>query len=1471
MFVRALATAWSDDVPVPVTVADPAVERWVAGLLGAGPDEVIQAVVASSDDFVMAAVRLLLARAREAAVSRLEGEPDPPFANAAELLQIMVSRGHGTGFEGGELTEPHAHFLIGLKYHLVAPDTAHRAYELARYAYVNARADRLARLAALASSTVKRALLASGDTTEVRERLEQLAEVDAATATTLEQAFQVYEGVVVWIAKSGSDTSELAPERVDAEGVELLGAAALAASDDLSLAVRIAGVADAARSRNDEAAPTSLSHLAGGLVMQRRWADAIALLTDLHARDPVDQQIAYRLARAYAELDRWPEAKAVLLGLLNDPPTLEDVPTLWWLASLALGAHDPDAGRWRQELLELDPDSDPLAGMPRGVDDHEERPRLLTAFRDGTLEVDAALFELPQQDMTAQTMAAIVAGVPDGREMLDRLLEEDPQLAEKVMALLGIRRLTAEEAKAEEHFQAAEQHFAARRFDGAQREYEAVLRLDPDHLMATVYLGDVWYRRGAYHIAQAYFEESLEIEPTAIAYRFLGDAILHGGHGSRRARECFKRALELDPDYRGAREALADLDARSGVELSGEEVAPPTDGPREEPSPPSLPTVPPALTDLPVSDTPPSERVRALESSGRTGDRLVAALLRASDGEGFVAVADDDERFAQWLSQATSAELVGAGEIAVMLGFHYHLKDRDVRQWKHWVSRQLAVAEALPVGFGPADSPIEELGRDRLLADALCALAEVREDERRLPEARLLCERALELLAAEDKARAAAGLVGESQHDQLFMWRSVRATTLSRLSKICARLGDDAAAAEYEREAMRLDEERPTSEIQVEGFIRGGDIATYEGDTDAALGAYQHALHLAEDEDPDPLVPRMLTRALNALGQAYYRLGTPRTALACFDRARRLNENTGNADRLTHDHHWIARVLRDRPDLGTDGLADAREHLERALTYASAPGGDLGDLEWTGSDRIPLRITAPDRAWPILLELGKLLQEQGEDLRAAQFLTLATRLSELVRASLVEEAQRVEVQNEQIEAFAELTKVYVRLATRGGDDDVCHARAAWLTNESMRARTFLDVLGDAELSVPAGVPADLLESERDLLARRRALRRSGRNDAAFWGEYREVIDELEALWQHMRALRPEAEGYVEVRQARPAELDDVAALLKVDGRRVVLASVIQLGGGALGVLALRGDHDGPVIETRAVDIARLTRFVRQNFGSAGRVRELAVDMEDLFQHELAAVADLLTSVTQPEETLVVCPVGVLHHVPLGALRRRDELLLERNPIALLPSASILRALRVATHQPASMPAAVFGDPTGDLPGARSEAVVIAERFATRAALGHEASIAAVRRALAEADLLHVAGHARFDPADALASGLVLADGTLTAREIIATEAPALLLVALSACETGVIENDAAEELVGLTRALLFAGADSVVVSLWKVPDLPTLDVMGGFYDAIADGTAKVDALRAAVLAARERHGLNRIDRWAGFQLVGDWR
>ena len=249
-----------------------------------------------------------------------------------------------------------------------------------------------------------------------------------------------------------------------------------------------------------------------------------------------------------------------------------------------------------------------------------------------------------------------------------------------------------------------------------------------------------------------------------------------------------------------------------------------------------------------------------------------------------------------------------------------------------------------------------------------------------------------------------------------------------------------------------------------------------------------------------------------------------------------------------------------------------------------------------------------------------------------------------------------------------------------------------------------------------------------------------------------------------------------MRRGGPATPDAIQSMIANDLRPTVVASLMPLGPDQLAVVALRSDATQPVIACQPADLAQMFRFITENLGTAGRVRELATDLEDLFHHVLGPLTRVLAEVSDPGEILITCPFGVFNYVPLAALRVDGVDLAERNVLARLPNASLARALRLTSAVNPEVPAMVYGDPTGDLAGARAEATSVASIFGTAPVLGQGASCAAV---LTRAGIVHVAAHSYFDAANPLSSGLRLSDGVLSAEEIMTLSAPALSLVTCS--------------------------------------------------------------------------------------------
>ncbi|OHC66188.1 MAG: hypothetical protein A2040_18255 [Rhodocyclales bacterium GWA2_65_19] len=255
------------------------------------------------------------------------------------------------------------------------------------------------------------------------------------------------------------------------------------------------------------------------------------------------------------------------------------------------------------------------------------------------------------------------------------------------------------------------------------------------------------------------------------------------------------------------------------------------------------------------------------------------------------------------------------------------------------------------------------------------------------------------------------------------------------------------------------------------------------------------------------------------------------------------------------------------------------------------------------------------------------------------------------------------------------------------------------------------------------------------------------------------------------------------------------------------------------------------------------------------------------------VAPILAKLDRPRLTFVAH--GVLHYVPLAALHSGNEYLIDKYTVRLLPSASVMKYLRAGE---ANYPAGALtlgnpdlGDPRLDLEFAQEEAIAIARMVPqSRAFLRKEANEATLRKYGQGFRYLHFATHGEFKADNPLNSALYLSkdeqgDGLLTVSKLYSMRFDTDL-VTLSACETGLGKIANGDDVVGLTRGFLYAGAATIVASLWKVDDQATSDLMRAFYLNLSQ-TGKLDALRQAQLELKSKRPQPFF--WAPFQLLGN--
>lgn len=388
----------------------------------------------------------------------------------------------------------------------------------------------------------------------------------------------------------------------------------------------------------------------------------------------------------------------------------------------------------------------------------------------------------------------------------------------------------------------------------------------------------------------------------------------------------------------------------------------------------------------------------------------------------------------------------------------------------------------------------------------------------------------------------------------------------------------------------------------------------------------------------------------------------------------------------------------------------------------------------------------------------------------------------------------------------------------------------------------------------------------------------------------------------VQAAIPEGAALVEIIQFRPAP---IGAANGREWEPPRYAALVLRRAGAPASIDL-----GEAAKIDA-DVERLRRALGSPVSRNVRALARVVDEE-----VMRPVRKLLGDVKH----VLVSPDGSLNLVPFAALvDERDRYLIETYTFTFLPSGrDLLRQSRRTSEaqgpvvvanplfdtQPseASKPSAGTGSRAANLLAKFTPLAATADEArevsgilrGARTLTGAQATEAAVKR-VKSPSVLHIATHGFFSKAAGtvqtlgartfenplLRSGLALAganrldggegeDGILMALEAAALDLRGTRLVVLSACETGVGEVASGEGVYGLRRALALAGAESQLISLWKVDDEATRELMGGFYRKLTAGVGRSESLRQAQLKLLGGGEYSHPHLWAGFIMSGRW-
>jgi tetratricopeptide (TPR) repeat protein len=231
----------------------------------------------------------------------------------------------------------------------------------------------------------------------------------------------------------------------------------------------------------------------------------------------------------------------------------------------------------------------------------------------------------------------------------------------------------------------------------------------------------------------------------------------------------------------------------------------------------------------------------------------------------------------------------------------------------------------------------------------------------------------------------------------------------------------------------------------------------------------------------------------------------------------------------------------------------------------------------------------------------------------------------------------------------------------------------------------------------------------------------------------------------------------------------------------------------------------------------------------------------------------------------IAPDGPLHHVPMAAVEVLGHPLVEHAVTATVPGSGVLATLLATPHRrPASLGVAAAA--TSALPEIRHEIDDIATRF-DRTDVASSAQVDDLLRLLSACDAVHVASHGAFQPLVPSGSGLRLADGWLTALDLMRAPVKATV-VTCGACSSGEVATATTHTPEGILRALLTSGVRSAILAPGPLDDRLAREAANLYYARLfEDGPG--EALRSAHLAIRRECPHPAL--WASLQLFGDSR
>jgi tetratricopeptide (TPR) repeat protein len=734
--------------------------------------------------------------------------------------------------------------------------------------------------------------------------------------------------------------------------------------------------------------------------------------------------------------------------------------------------------------------------------------------------------------------------------------------------------------------------------------------------------------------------------------------------------------------------------------------------------------------------------------------------------------------------------------------------------------------------------------------------------------------------------------------------------------------GDFNQAVQFYKEAMPILRSVDDKKGEAELFITFGWAYQAMGETPTAIGCYQAALTLfAENNDKDGEVRARLAAAsiFAAIGESRKAEGNYDLALAkvskdqraivlvsladllqSIDRPREALKRYEEAASEESFKNWLLEASidagRGRCWMLLRSYESSQSAFKKALVEAkktrnrAAEAGiiaEIGELNYwmamesaSGQDWTSHLSKALNRFYEaqvvmrdvgdrqgeigVLSYMGLVYDAQGKKDKALSYYLEALKMVDQLQTTARLEEFRINLADQSVSVYQRAVQLEI---------DLHDTEEAFDLSERARARSFLDQLGDRRMGRNNGLPTEFQDREDILRQKNVALEAQIEEELAKPGP--DISPErVRALQLELSVVRQEYEGMVNRLQRSDPQS---ASLLSVSP--LTLRAVQEQLPSDLTVVSYFTTGD----ESLAFVITKDRAFLKELPVTEAKLSEEVLDFLDFAGPDdgLPTLASLYFELIAPIKSelktskLVVVPYGALHDLSFAALTDGTHYLGDDYVLSYLPSVSVLPYLHARIKPASGQTLVLANDEEKGLPymgQANAEADGVASIMGTRPVLGNAATISALRKSAGDFDIVHLIAHVELDQRSFRFSRILLGrgqgeDGALRFDDVLGLDLKKTNLVVLSGCQSQMGKRSRGDDMLGLSRAFMYAGAPSVMASLWSVDDEATRQLMVAFYTHLKTGMSKAEALRSAQADVRQKYP--NPFYWAGFTLMGD--